>query len=191
MGYPHYSADCGEHIGTEEAARVLLTKTTGLTDDGHGARTPARFAAMLRELTTPQEFEFTTFDADGSDEIILQKDIPFTSLCNHHVIPFYGVAHVAYIPDQQLVGLSKLARTVQYYSKALQVQERLTRQIAERLMEELNPLGAAVIVEAEHMCMTIRGVQTHGTRTTTSAMLGVFADHDKTAKAELMQLLAR
>lgn len=176
----------------EEAARRVLEETTGLTNDSHGANTPKRFVAMLRELTTPDEFEFTTFpNEDNVNEIVVVQDIPFVSLCNHHVIPFVGVAHVGYIPGDKLVGLSKFARVVRHFAKSLQVQERLTMEVAEYMMENLDPLGVAVVMEAEHMCMTIRGVQTPGTKTTTSAMLGVFGDHERTAKAEFMQIIRR
>jgi len=174
----------------EQAARLVLEQTTGLDVDDHGADTPKRFIRMLRELTSPEPFNFTTFPNDkGSQEMVVVQDIPFVSLCNHHVVPFVGVAHVGYIPNDRLVGLSKLARVVRHYAKSLQVQERLTQQIADRLVEELEPLGVAVVLKAEHMCMTIRGVQTPGTKTTTSAMLGVFSDHDRTAKAEFMQII--
>lgn len=179
-------------ISPEEAARMLLEQTTGLNGDSHGLNTPKRFVAMLRELTTAPEFEFTVFpNEDGVDEIVTVQDIPFVSVCNHHVVPFVGVAHIGYIPNAKLVGLSKFARVVRYYSKRLQVQERLTQQVADYLMENLDPLGVAVILEAEHMCMTIRGVQTPGTKTTTSAMKGVFADHDKTAKDEFLRLIGK
>lgn len=177
------------HISAEEAARILLEKTTGWVDDEHGNRTPQRFASMLRELTTPEDFAFTTFPAEGADEMVVLHDIPFVSVCNHHIVPFVGKAWVGYIPDQKLVGLSKLARVVQHYARSLQVQERLTKQVADRLMEELNPLGVAVLMKAEHFCMTIRGVKTPGTMTTTSAMLGVFSDHERTAKAEFLQII--
>lgn len=180
------------NLSLEETARLLLEQTTGLKDDKHGTKTPQRFIAMLRELTTPDEFEFTTFDnEDGVDEIVTVENIPFVSLCNHHVVPFVGVAHIGYIPDRKLVGLSKFARVVRHYAKALQVQERLTQQVANFLMEQLDPLGVAVVLEAEHMCMTIRGVQTPGTRTTTSAMMGVFSDHERTAKMEFMRLIGK
>lgn len=179
-------------ISSEEAARVLLEKTTGLKNDKHGSKTPQRFAAMLCELTTPEDFEFTSFpNEDNADEMIIVHDIPFVSLCNHHIVPFIGKAWVAYIPDEKIVGLSKLARTVRYYAKALQVQERLTMQIANRIEEELAPLGVVVLLRAEHMCMTIRGVQTPGTLTTTSVMRGVFSDHDRTAKMEFMQAIGQ
>lgn len=179
-------------LSPEEAARVLLTKTTGLDiSDDHGSRTPERFVRMLKELTTPEEFEFTTFPNDGVDEIITVRDIPFVSVCNHHVIPFVGKAHIGYIPDEYIVGLSKFARVVRYYSRRLQVQERLTQQIADFLEDELCPLGVAVVLEAEHMCMTVRGVQTPGSLTITSAMKGVFSDHDRTAKSEFMRLIGK
>lgn len=173
------------------AARRLLQQTTGWREDAHGRTTPKRFAAMLRELTTPEEFEFTTFDNENYDEIITVQDIPFVSLCNHHVVPFAGVANIGYIPNEKMAGLSKFARCVKYYAKSLQVQERLTHQIMERICEELDPLGAMVVLEAEHMCMTIRGVQTPGTRTTTSAVHGVFADHSKSAKDEFLRLIGK
>lgn len=175
----------------EEAARYVLEQTTGLkSEDGHGDETPLRFVRMLSSLTTPDEFEFTCFDnTEGNDEMILQQDITFVSLCNHHVLPFIGKAHVAYIPGSKIVGLSKLARVVRYYAAGLQVQERLTSQIADRLEQELDPLGVAVVIQAEHTCMTIRGVKAPGSYTTTSKMTGVFADHTRTAKAELFQLI--
>jgi GTP cyclohydrolase I len=172
----------------EMLARALLRKTTGWMDDEHGRGTPARFARMLREMTTPEEFEFTTFPST-SDEMVSMKDIPFVSVCNHHIIPFVGVAHIGYVPDEKIVGLSKLARTVHFYAKRLQVQENLTTQIADYLMENLAPQGVAVVLEAEHFCMTVRGVGIPGVTTRTAAMRGVFADHSKTAKAEFMSMI--
>jgi GTP cyclohydrolase I len=174
----------------EDLAAELLTKTTGWQPDDHGAGTPERFVRMLCELTTPQEFTFTSFPSEG-DEMIVMKDIPFVSVCNHHVIPFVGKAWVGYVPNGNIVGLSKLARTVQFYARRLQVQERLTEQIAQRIEQELRPLGVAVLLEAEHFCMTVRGVQTPGTTTITSKMTGVYADHSKTAKAEFLGLIGK
>lgn len=171
-------------------ARLLLEQTTGWKEDEHGRDTPKRFAAMLRELTTPQEFTFTTFPADDQDMVIV-KDIPFVSVCNHHVVPFVGFAWVGYIPNEKMVGLSKISRLVKYHAHQLQVQERLTRQIAQDLHERLDPLGVMVVMEAEHMCMTIRGVQTPGTKTVTSRVEGVFADHDRTAKDEFLRLIGK
>lgn len=177
-----------QNLSVEEAAEYVLRGTTGWEDDKHGANTPSRFVRMLKELTTPEEFEFTTFaNVDPKiDEMVVIRNIPFVSLCNHHVIPFFGEAHIAYVPDTKIAGLSKFARTVRYYSKALQVQERLTNQISDLINEELDPLGAAVVLEAEHLCMTIRGAQSPGTKTRTARMTGVFADHEKTAKAEFL-----
>jgi GTP cyclohydrolase I len=171
----------------EEAAEVVLRLACDLdVNDMHGKETPLRFVQMLRELTTPQPIKWKTFPNEGYDEMIIERNIPFTSLCNHHVIPFIGVAHVGYIPDKIVPGLSKIARVVQHYAKALQVQEKLTKQVADFLEENMQPLGVAVVLEAEHMCMTIRGVQVPGTTTYTAAMRGRFADHEKTAKAEFL-----
>lgn len=175
----------------EEAAGYVLQQTTGLDTDGdHGANTPARFIRMLRELTTSDwdTETFTCFDnSDGLDEMVTVERIPFVSVCNHHVVPFHGYAYIAYIPGARIAGLSKFARVVRHFAKQLQVQERLTIQIADFLEDKLEPIGVAVVLRAEHMCMTIRGVQTPGTRTTTSAMRGVFADHDRTAKQEFLE----
>jgi GTP cyclohydrolase I len=172
-------------------ASYLLQSTTGLDVDGeHGADTPKRFAQMLKDMTTREDFNFTTFDnTQGANEMITITDIPFYTLCNHHVVPFFGRAHIAYIPDKSIAGLSKFGRTVKNLAKGLWVQENLTTEIADFLEDKLDPLGVAVVMQAEHMCMTMRGVQMPGTLTTTSAMRGVFADHDRTAKAEFMSLI--
>lgn len=136
--------------------------------------TPRRVAAMYRELLSPEPFTFTTFaNSEGYDELVLVRDIPFVSLCAHHLLPFCGHAHVAYIPGERIVGLSKLARVVKHLAKALQVQERLTKQVADLIQDELEPKGVGVVIEAEHQCMTIRGVQASGTRTVTSTMCGL------------------
>jgi GTP cyclohydrolase I len=176
----------------EESATLLLAQTTGWKDDSHGHETPARFVAMLKEMTTPPDIKWKTFpNEEKVDEIVTVQDIPFVSLCNHHVVPFVGLAHIGYIPGDCLVGLSKFARVVRHYAHALQVQERLTSQIAEFLEDSLKPAGVAVVIEAEHMCMTIRGVQTPGTKTTTSKMTGAFMDHNKTAKDEFLRLIGK
>lgn len=189
--YVNNNDDSDGDISAEEAARVLLTETTGLdVESGHGAGTPRRFVRMLRELTSPEPFEFTCFDNDeGIDEMVVIGNIPFVSVCNHHVIPFVGHAHIAYIPGAKIAGLSKFARVVRHFAKSLQVQERLTNQVADYLENELDPLGVAVVMQAEHMCMSIRGIQTPGAVTTTSAMRGVFSDHDKTAKIEFLRMI--
>ena len=148
----------------------LQTESEGLKE------TPLRWAKMMEELIQPEEFNFTTFTAEGghNDEMIIVKDIPFYSLCEHHIIPFFGIAHVAYIPNKQIVGLSKIPRTVDYFSKGLQTQERITESIADFLMEKLDPKGVGVILKARHLCMEMRGVKKYNNYTVTSALRGVF-----------------
>ena len=153
--------------------------------------TPRRVAAMYEELFAgvdedPSKFLTLTFAAEH-DEMVMVRDIPFASLCEHHLVPFMGKAHVAYIPgeDGRITGLSKLARLVDAYAKRLQVQERMTSQIADTLMATLAPRGALVVVEAEHLCMSMRGVKKPGTLTVTSALRGIFKDDPRT-RAEAM-----
>jgi len=151
--------------------------------------TPRRVAAMYEELLTPKDFNPTTFpNDDGYDDLVLSKDIPFTSLCAHHALPFSGVAHVGYLPGERILGLSKLARIVHYFSHSLQVQERLTKQIADWLETELNPRGVGVVIEAEHLCMTIRGVQAAGSKTVTSTMYGLLREREAT-RQEFLALI--
>jgi len=150
--------------------------------------TPKRYIKFLKEFLNPPEFNFTTFDAEGTDEMIVQKDIPFHSLCEHHLAPFFGVAHLAYIPNGKIVGLSKLARTVELYSRNFQNQERITTQIAERLMKELDAKGVAVVLKAQHMCMSMRGVKKPNVPTITSKMMGLFKD-DLNCRNEFMNLI--
>lgn len=138
--------------------------------------TPKRYVKFMREFLEPKVFNFTTFDAEGTDEMIIQKDIPFYSLCEHHTAPFFGTAAVAYIPNEKIVGLSKLARTVDLYANRFQNQERITTQIAERLWNELQPKGVAVSLKAQHLCMCMRGVKKHDTWTITSKLLGLFKE---------------
>jgi GTP cyclohydrolase IA len=142
--------------------------------------TPKRYIKFLKQFTEKEEFNFTTFDAEDYDEMIVQKGIPFFSLCEHHIAPFFGTATVAYVPRKKIVGLSKLARTVQHYSRNLQNQERVTSQVAERLQKELDPLGVAVTIKARHFCMEMRGVKTHDVHTVTTKVLGVFRDEPET-----------
>jgi GTP cyclohydrolase IA len=176
---------------TVDLAQHLLERTTGGDfTSGHMEDTPKRFANMLEELTQRQGFNFTVFDNEqGVDEMVIISDIPFYTLCAHHVIPFYGVAHIAYLPGSKLAGLSKFARTVKYFAKGLNVQEDLTQNIHNFLTDKLvDPIGVGVIMKGEHLCMTMRGVQTPGTFTTTSAMSGAFLDPSKQARAEFLAL---
>lgn len=172
------------------AARQLLEYV--VADDWerseHLKDTPARFVDMLQDLTTPEEFEFTTFVSDV-DEMVVLKDVPFYTFCAHHILPFHGRAHVGYIPNGRICGISKLARVVEYYSRSLNVQEELTETIALAIDDRLNPLGVAVVMEAEHLCMTMRGVEVAGTRTVTSSMKGVFLNPEKGARAEFLALV--
>jgi GTP cyclohydrolase IA len=158
--------------------------------DEHLRGTPERFLKMLRDLTQPEEFTFTTFET-RSNEMVIVKDIDFVSLCAHHIIPFIGKAHVAYVPQGKIAGLSKIARVVKNKAKTLTVQEELTTEIANEIYGHLEPQGLAVVLEAEHMCMTIRGVQSPGTTTITSSMSGVFADHNRLARSEFLQLIGK
>ena len=162
----------------EEAVKLFLegigedVSREGLKD------TPGRIARMCEELYGGMEEDASvhlskTFSVDSS-EMVIEKDITFYSTCEHHILPFYGKAHIAYIPDGKVVGLSKLARTVEVFARRLQLQEQLTGQIADALMEFMQPKGAFVMIEAEHMCMTMRGIKKPGSRTITLARRGVF-----------------
>lgn len=160
----------------ENAVAELLTALGRDVTSEHLADTPRRVAASLLEMLTPRDFAMTTFPNDENyRELVLVRDIPFHSLCEHHLLPFRGVAHVGYVPGDRLVGLSKLARVVELYSRDLQVQERLTQQISAYLTEQLAPRGVGVVLEAEHLCMTMRGAQSAGATTTTTAFTGVLA----------------
>jgi GTP cyclohydrolase IA len=143
--------------------------------------TPRRIARMYDELLTPRPFNPTTFPNDGGyDELVVATGIPFHSLCEHHLLPFVGVAHVGYLPGERIIGLSKLARVVELFARNLQVQERLTTQVAGWLDDHLQPQGVGVVLEAEHLCMSLRGVQKSGARTVTSALHGLVRDDPRT-----------
>jgi GTP cyclohydrolase I len=162
------------------AARAVADLLRALGKDpgsAHLTDTPERVAAAYSELLSPREFDLTTFPNDeGYDELVLARGIRFHSLCEHHLLPFTGFAHVAYRPADRILGLSKLARVVELFARDLQVQERLTHQIADWLQDRLEPLGVGVILEAEHLCMSMRGVQAAGTTTMTSAVRGLLRE---------------
>jgi GTP cyclohydrolase I len=154
------------------------------------AETPARMARAYAELLTPRDFALTTFDNDeGYDELVLARSIPIRSVCEHHLLPFVGVAHVGYLPGDRILGLSKLARVVELFAHRAQVQERLTKQVADYLSRHLRPRGVGVVIEAEHMCMTLRGVQAVGSRTVTSTLLGTLRE-DARSRAEFLAAAA-
>ncbi len=169
-----------DHDAAERAARELLRAIGADLDYPGLSETPRRVAASFAELLTPAEFTATLFRNEGYDELVLVRDIPFQSLCMHHLLPFHGVAHVAYLPGQCIIGISKLARVVEAFARDLQLQERMTVQIADWLEQELAPRGVGVVLSAEHMCMTIRGVRKPGTRTVTSALRGTLRDDART-----------
>ncbi|HSH23092.1 MAG TPA: GTP cyclohydrolase I FolE [Acidimicrobiales bacterium] len=182
-----------DHAGVDidAAARAVADLLVALGQDPTGVHlsdTPRRVARAYVELLTAQNFELTTFPNDeGYDELVLARAIPFHSLCQHHLLPFHGVAHVGYLPGRRILGLSKLARVVELFAHRLQVQERLTTQVADWLEEHLSPKGVGVVIEAEHLCMTMRGVQARGTSTVTSALHGVIRD-DGRSRAEFLAL---
>jgi GTP cyclohydrolase I len=172
----------------EEAVGDLLRALGQDPASEHLVDTPRRVAAAYAEMLTPREFSLTTFPNDeGYDELVIARDIPLHSLCQHHLLPFTGVAHVGYLPGERILGLSKLARVVEMFSRGLQVQERLTKQVADWLQDQLQPKGVGVVIEAEHLCMSLRGVQARGCRTVTSALHGLLRD-DPRSRGEFFAL---
>jgi GTP cyclohydrolase I len=152
--------------------------------------TPRRYVKFLTEFMKPSEFELTEFDGEGYDQMVIQTGIQFHSLCEHHLAPFYGIGHIAYIPNGKVVGLSKLARTLEKFASRFQNQERISRQVAQYLNEKLQPKGVAVVLRAKHMCMGMRGVRKHGASTITSEVLGVFRE-DALCRNEFFQLIQK
>jgi GTP cyclohydrolase I len=172
----------------EAAATDLLVALGQPVDSPHLIETPRRMATAYAELLTAEPFDFTTFpNTEGYDELVLVQDLPMTSVCEHHMLPFTGVAHIGYLPGDRILGLSKFARLVELYSRRTQTQERLTKQIAEHLQTQLAPRGVGVVVEAEHTCMSLRGIRAVGARTVTSAMLGTLRS-DPSSRAEFLAL---
>jgi GTP cyclohydrolase I len=166
--------------GAEKAAAALLD-ALGIDRVGPLEGTPARIARAYAELLTPRRFSMTTFPNDeGYDEMVIARDIPFTSLCEHHLLPFIGTAVVAYLPGERILGLSKLARVVELFARRPQVQERMTKQIAHWLDDNLAPKGVGIVLRAEHTCMTVRGVAARGATTVTSTLLGHLRDDART-----------
>jgi GTP cyclohydrolase I len=175
----------------EDAARALMAALGANLADESLRDTPLRVARLYAELLTSGPFNATTFPNDGGyDELVVARAIPFHSLCEHHLVPFVGVAHVGYLPGERVLGLSKLARVVDFYARSLQVQERLTTQIAGWIEQTLEPRGVGVVLEAEHLCMSLRGVQKQGATTVTSALRGEVRDDPRT-RQEFLALTGR
>jgi GTP cyclohydrolase IA len=167
-----------------EAAARMLVETVG---DGRPglAETPQRVAKFYREFFAVAPVKLTTFDAEGTDQMVIQAGIPFYSLCEHHLLPFFGTAVVAYLPDRKIIGLSKLARLVDFFARRPQNQERVTKQVAALLQMAITPKGVGVVLRGRHMCMEMRGIKAAGAETTTIELLGHFRDDART-RAEFM-----
>ncbi|MER7151856.1 MULTISPECIES: GTP cyclohydrolase I FolE [Streptomyces] len=175
-------------VAAERAAGQFL-QALGIStasESLHG--TPGRMARAYAELFSPRPFDLTTFPNDeGYDELVLARSIPVRSVCEHHLLPFVGTAHVGYLPGRRILGLSKLARVVEHFACRPQVQERLTKQVADWLQTQLEPKGVGVVIEAEHTCMTLRGVQATGSSTLTSTLLGTLRS-DARSRSEFLAL---
>ena len=187
---PHSAPARQSRIDRTAAQRAVadLLAALGVDADESTADTPRRVADLYTELLTPQPFTATTFPNDaGYDELVLVREIPFRSLCEHHLLPIMGTAHVGYLPGDRILGLSKLARVVELFARRLQVQERMTTQIADWLQAQLSPRGVGVVLEAEHLCMTLRGVQAAGATTVTSTLYGLLRE-DPASRSEFLQL---
>ncbi|MDQ1704300.1 MAG: cyclohydrolase [Frankiaceae bacterium] len=178
-------------VDVDAAASAVedLMRALGMQpDDPALARTPQRVAAAFAELLGPRDFGLTTFPNDeGYDELVVARDIPFVSVCEHHLLPFVGTASVGYLPGARILGLSKLARVVELFARRPQVQERMTKQTANWLEDHLRPRGVGVVIRAEHTCMTLRGVRAQGATTVTSALLGSLRE-DPLSRAEFLSL---
>ena len=179
----------GVDVAAAERAVADLLRALGRNPgEPHLAETPRRVADSFAEMLTPREFELTTFANDeGYNELVMARDIPVQSLCEHHLLPVAGVAHIGYLPGDRILGLSKLARVLDLFARDLQVQERLTQQVADWLQDNLAPRGVGVVIEAEHLCMSLRGVRARGARTTTSALHGLLRE-DPRSRMEFLAL---
>lgn len=179
----------GVDLAAAERAAAQFLHALGVdteTESMHG--TPRRMARAYADLFSPRAFDLTTFpNEEGYDELVLARSIPMRSVCEHHLLPFTGTAHVGYLPGKRILGLSKLARVVEHFACRPQVQERLTKQIADWLQAQLSPKGVGVVIEAEHTCMTLRGVQATGSTTVTSTLLGLLR-HDPSSRSEFLAL---
>ncbi|MFF5989164.1 GTP cyclohydrolase I FolE [Prauserella flavalba] len=184
-----HEPDPGVDLVAAEHAAAQFLRALGVESDSESLRgTPGRMARAYAELFSPRPFDLTTFPNDeGYDELVLARAIPVRSVCEHHLLPFVGVAHVGYLPGERILGLSKLARIVEHFARRPQVQERLTKQVADWLAEHLHPKGVGVVIEAEHSCMTLRGVQAAGSTTVTSTLLGVLRE-DARSRQEFFAL---
>jgi GTP cyclohydrolase IA len=179
----------GVDLAAAERAAAQFLYALGVSTDSESMQgTPRRMARAYADLFSPRAFDLTTFpNEEGYDELVLARSIPMRSVCEHHLLPFTGVAHVGYLPGQRILGLSKLARVVEFFACRPQVQERLTKQIADWLQTQLAPKGVGVVIEAEHTCMTLRGVQATGSTTVTSTLLGLLR-HDPSSRGEFLAL---
>ncbi len=179
----------GVDLAEAEQAAAQFLRALGIDPVTESLRgTPERMARAYAELFSPRPFDLTTFPNDeGYDELVLARGIPVRSVCEHHLLPFVGVAHVGYLPGERILGLSKLARIVEHFARRPQVQERLTKQVADWLAEQLRPQGVGVVIEAEHTCMTLRGVQAVGSTTVTSTLLGTLRE-DARSRQEFFAL---
>jgi GTP cyclohydrolase I len=176
-------------LDAAERAAAEFLRALGIELDSESLRaTPRRMARAYAELFTPRPFDLTTFPNDeGYDELVLARAIPVRSVCEHHLLPFVGMVHVGYLPGQRILGLSKLARVVEHFACRPQVQERLTKQVADWLAQQLQPKGVGVVIQAEHSCMTLRGVQASGSNTVTSTLLGTLRE-DARSRQEFFAL---
>lgn len=174
-------------VAVEETIRRLLPHMDDEPDREGLRDTPARYGRFLEDFLRPKPFNLTTFASDGYDEMVIEQRIPFYSICEHHLVPFFGHGTIAYIPNKKIVGLSKLARTLDHFSHRLQNQERITVQVADFLSEQLVPKGVGVVLTARHLCMEMRGVQKPGVYTTTSCVRGNFRSRAAT-RQEFLRL---